>query len=199
MGGKGGGGGKSGSSGAPSGGQGGYGGSKGGSGKGTSGGARSGGRGKQPNAGLLNTKGESGTNKSRKYPLVINHSKQKMGNKTQKINKELAIIHWEDSWTHGNVQLSEKEWEKKSIGYVISAGLVVNEDDKQISLATDYFYPQSVDEGSFRVVNSFPKSCIHKIIKIKLPAEIIKEAKKYYIDPKEMPKKKTERRIPNSD
>ncbi|MFA5355224.1 MAG: hypothetical protein WC302_00600 [Candidatus Paceibacterota bacterium] len=102
----------------------------------------------------------------------------------QKNDKEIAIIHWEDSWTHGNVQLSEKEWKNKGIGYAISAGLIVGEDDKQISIAADYFYPQNVDEGSFRSVNSFPKSGIHKIVRIKLPVEIEKEMLKYLLRPK---------------
>lgn len=105
------------------------------------------------------------------------------------LDKEFAIIHWEDSWTHGNIQLSEAEWKKKNIGYAVSVGLIVNEDRKQISLATDYFYPQSVDlDGSFRVVNSFPKSSIHKIIRIELPVEIKKQISKHYTNPKEKSK-----------
>lgn len=107
-----------------------------------------------------------------------------MKKESQKLNREIAIIHWEDSWTHGGEQLSEEEWKKKGIGYAISTGLIVNEDDKQISIATDYFYPQNVDErGSFRIVNSFPKSGIHNITRIKLPEEIKEQARKYYIDP----------------
>jgi len=107
----------------------------------------------------------------------------KIKKEVQKLNKEIAIIHWEDSWTHGNVQLSEKKWKNKNIGYAVSAGLIVNEDNKQISLATDYFYPQNVDtEGSFRIVNSFPKSAIHKIVRIKLPAEIKKQINKHYLE-----------------
>ena len=114
-----------------------------------------------------------------------------MKKEVQKLNKEIAIIHWEDSWTHGNVQLSEKKWKDKNIGYAVSAGLVVSEDDKQISLATDYFYPQNVDnEGSFRMVNSFPKSAIHEIVRIKLPAEIKKQINKYYIDLEKIKKRK---------
>jgi len=106
-----------------------------------------------------------------------------MKKKVQELNKEIAIIHWEDSWTHGDVQLSEKKWKNKNIGYAISAGLIVSENNKQISLATDYFYPQNVDyEGSFRIVNSFPKSTIHKIVRIKLPTEIKKQINKHYID-----------------
>ena len=109
-----------------------------------------------------------------------------MKKELQKFNKEIAIIHWEDSWTHGNIQLSEKEWKEKNIGYAISIGLVVNENEKQISLAMDYFYPQNVDnEGSFRVVNSFPKSAIHKIEKIKIPVEIKKQVDLYYLTSEE--------------
>jgi hypothetical protein len=104
----------------------------------------------------------------------------------QKINKEFAIIHWEDSWTHGNLQLTEEEWKGKNIGYGISAGLIVNEDEKQISLATDYFYPQDVDEeGTFRVVNSFPKSGIHEIVRFEIPVEIKNQIIKHYRDSKE--------------
>jgi len=98
-------------------------------------------------------------------------------------NREFAIIHWEDSWTHGNIQLTEEECKNKNIGYAISAGLIVNEDEKQISLATDYFYPQDVDnEGSFRMVNSFPKNGIHEMVRIKIPIEIKNQAIKYYRD-----------------
>ena len=53
--------------------------------------------------------------------------------KNKNINKEIAIIHWEDSWCHGNLQLTEEECKSKSIGYGISAGIVVHEDEKQIS------------------------------------------------------------------
>ena len=121
-------------------------------------------------------------------------------NKVQKLNKEIAIIHWEDSWTHGNIQLSEIAWKNKNIGYVVSAGLVVNEDPKQISLATDYFYPQNVDlDGSFRIVNSFPKSAIHKIVRIKLPTEIKKEISKYYIDSRSKSKNKSTGKKLNKD
>ncbi|MDD4358409.1 MAG: hypothetical protein PHY30_01180 [Candidatus Pacebacteria bacterium] len=103
----------------------------------------------------------------------------------QEINKKFAIIHWEDSWTHGNLQLTEEDWKGKNIGYAVSAGLIVNEDEKQISLATDYFYPQDVDEeGTFRMVNSFPKSGIHKIIRYEVPIEIKNQIIKYYKCPK---------------
>ena len=106
-----------------------------------------------------------------------------------KINKGIAIIHWEDSWIHGNTQLSEKEWKNKNIGYAVSTGIIVNEDDKQISIATDYFYPQNVDnEGSFRGVNSFPKSGIHKIIRIKIPGGINKQVVRHYLSPKKLKK-----------
>ena len=103
--------------------------------------------------------------------------------KNKNINKEIAIIHWEDSWCHGNLQLTEEECKSKSIGYGISAGLVVHEDEKQISLAIDYFYPQDMDEGTFREINSFPKSGIHEIVRIEMPVEIENQASKHYKNP----------------
>ena len=105
-----------------------------------------------------------------------------MKNIIRKLNKEIAIIHWQDSWSHGLVQKTEAEWKKiVGNGSCVSVGLVVAEDKEQISIALDYFYPQKLDEGSFRVVSSFPRCNIQKIVRIKLPDEIKIEAEKHYL------------------
>ena len=66
----------------------------------------------------------------------------------------------------------------------------MNENNEQISIALDYYYPQKVGiDGSFRSVNTIPKSCIHKIVRIKMPTEINEEVNKNYLNKKEKQKK----------
>lgn len=118
-----------------------------------------------------------------------------MKKETIKLNNEIAIIHWQDSWNFGLDQYKEKDWKNKvGVGQCVSVGFVVAEDKEQISIALDYFYPQKLDEGSFRVVNTFPKCNIQKIIRIKIPSEIYKEINKYCLKDKEKPKEGIKKR-----
>ena len=84
-----------------------------------------------------------------------------------KLNREVAIIHWEDSYNHGSFYRSEKEWKVYGLVNAITVGMILDEDQRKINIATDYFYPQppAEKEGAFRNVVSIPKVNILSIVR----------------------------------
>lgn len=95
-----------------------------------------------------------------------------MENKNQQLNKEIVVVHWEDSYAHGG-QKMEEEWKDYGTGFCVSAGILVKEDMNHITLAQDLFYsqPPTVEGDQFRNVFSIPKRCIVKMEKFSCPIE----------------------------
>lgn len=74
--------------------------------------------------------------------------------------QQIAIVEWTDAAMHGTDQFSLK-YAKENLGLIdiVSAGIVVHEDRKQITLALDWHH----NDDQFRQIASYPKSGIRKI------------------------------------
>ena len=77
---------------------------------------------------------------------------------------KLAVFEWEDAALHGQETKWEDDIEKLGLIRLISAGIVVKEDDGEITLCMDYCHK----EQSWRGIGTYPKSCFKKIKYISL-------------------------------
>jgi len=82
---------------------------------------------------------------------------------------ELVIFRWRDSALHGQHTRWEDDLGEVSLVTLITAGLLVKEDNESISLCMDWN-----PEGSWRTLQTYPKSGIKQIRRIKIPASIYK-------------------------
>ena len=86
--------------------------------------------------------------------------------------KTLAIVYWKDATLHGTHQVYGEDVKEYGLLKGIACGVVVHEDKEQITLALDYFPSSSqYKEESFRVMSSYPKSGIYRMIKHKIQLE----------------------------
>lgn len=83
------------------------------------------------------------------------------------MKREIIVFHWKDASMHGTIQRTRKELEDVKLIEGIVAGHIVNETSEHITVAMDLFFagqPDIIDDN-FRVINTYPKSGIQKIIK----------------------------------
>ena len=76
-----------------------------------------------------------------------------------KKKNQFVLVYWKDAAMHGTEQMSRKHASEKGLIKGISGGILVHEDNVQITMAIDWFH--EFDE--FRQVSSIPKSGIYKI------------------------------------
>lgn len=82
----------------------------------------------------------------------------------RKIKDQFVLIYWVDAALHGMEQLSRKQADKDcNLIKIISGGILVNETKDHITLALDWMH--QFDE--FRVMNTYPKTGIYKIVRYK--------------------------------
>ncbi len=91
---------------------------------------------------------------------------------------QFVLVYWVDAALHGMEQLSRKQADKDcNLIKIISGGILVNETKESITLALDWMH--QFDE--FRVMNTYPKTGIYKIVRYKFgkkkSAKHIKEHK----------------------
>jgi hypothetical protein len=78
---------------------------------------------------------------------------------------KLAIIYWTDASIETTNQDTREEWVKSAkLIDGIAIGHILHENKRKITLGMDYF-PSS---DSYRLVATYPKSGIHKIIRKKV-------------------------------
>lgn len=88
---------------------------------------------------------------------------------------KLIYISWYDAALHGNEQVSIEDIKDYGIMYGHIAGWLVNETDKFVTIAMDFFPRQNDnDKDTFRTFQSYPKSGIEKM-------EVIKELEIYNV------------------
>ena len=82
---------------------------------------------------------------------------------------KIALFEWADASLHG--QGTKWEDDIKDLGLItlITVGLVVKEDDTEITLCMDY----SLEEKSWRSTATYPKCCIKRIKYIEVPKRIV--------------------------
>ncbi len=79
---------------------------------------------------------------------------------------KLAAIYWTDAAIHGSGCMTRTEWSNRAcLVPGVAVGHIVHEDKKSITLAMDWFEGNITGEDNFRVVGTYPKSGIHKIIR----------------------------------
>lgn len=82
----------------------------------------------------------------------------------RKINtRQVVVICWEDACLHGRDQYSSDDPEL-TLAYGFSAGILVKETTKSISLCLDVF---NFGDKNYRTVQTYPKSGIKSIKRIK--------------------------------
>lgn len=79
--------------------------------------------------------------------------------------QQFVVIEWIDSAMHGMSQRSRED-AKRECGLIkgVSGGMLVHEDDQQITIALDWFPV----EDEFRQIASYPKSGITKVTRKEL-------------------------------
>ena len=82
--------------------------------------------------------------------------------------QQVVVIEWVDSAMHGTAQRSREE-AKRECGLIkcVSAGMLVHEDDQQITIALDWF----PEDDDFRQIASYPKSGITNVTRRHLVPE----------------------------
>lgn len=81
----------------------------------------------------------------------------------------LAIIYWTDASIHGTEQLSRSGWASANLVNGISTGIVIKEDKQSITVGMDFFYRSGKDDlDEFRTAQTYPKSGISKIKRVKI-------------------------------
>lgn len=81
---------------------------------------------------------------------------------------ELVHIYWHDAAMHGTAQISITEAKQYSIIRGHSTGWLINEDKEHVTIATDFFPASNQNaQDSFRTLQSYPKSGISKIDRLK--------------------------------
>ncbi|MDD5353507.1 MAG: hypothetical protein PHS93_10125 [Candidatus Omnitrophica bacterium] len=81
--------------------------------------------------------------------------------------KQVVVINWEDACIHGRDQYSADDPELK-LAYGFSAGVLVKETKKSISLCLDMF---NFGDKNYRTVQTYPKSGIKSIKRFKFKKE----------------------------
>ncbi|OHA62205.1 MAG: hypothetical protein A2748_01165 [Candidatus Wildermuthbacteria bacterium RIFCSPHIGHO2_01_FULL_45_20] len=119
-----------------------------------------------------NLTSDSGENSS---PSEVTNNMEK---KDQASKKEIVVIHWVDSYAHSG-QKAEEDWQHYGTGYAISVGILLNENEEQVTLAQDMFYdqPPTIEGDQFRNVFSIPKRCIVELQKFPCSIEYKKQEK----------------------
>ena len=81
----------------------------------------------------------------------------------------LVHIHWHDAAMHGNGQVSVEEARNYGIMKGHVAGWLVNETKRDVTIAMDFFPAQTNNENdTFRTLQSYPKSGIERMTKVKV-------------------------------
>jgi len=80
---------------------------------------------------------------------------------------EVVIIKWRDASLHGQGTKFEEDIEDLGLITLITAGVVVKEDDEAITLCMDF----SPEQISYRSCGTYPKSCFKIIKRVKIPKE----------------------------
>ena len=83
----------------------------------------------------------------------------------------IVIFRWKDSSLHGQITKFSDDVEGLGRITLVSSGIVVKQDDEEITLCMDY----SPTEISWRSCQSYPKSCIEIIKTIRIPNRFLPE------------------------
>jgi len=86
------------------------------------------------------------------------------------VKKQYAVIHWTDASIEQTESFSEEDLKNVELVDGIAVGIIIKEDKKSISLATDWF----PNHKSYRQIATYPKSGIHKIIRKDIDLKEIK-------------------------
>jgi len=78
---------------------------------------------------------------------------------------EVVIIKWRDASLHGQQTKFEEDIEDLGLITLITAGVVVKENDEAITLCMDF----APEQTSWRSCQTYPKSCFKIIKRIKIP------------------------------
>jgi hypothetical protein len=81
---------------------------------------------------------------------------------------KIAVFRWKDSALHGQVTKFFDGIPKLGLLTLISCGIVVSQNDEQITICTDWY----AGEVSFRSCQSYPKRNIEIIKFIEIPKSI---------------------------
>jgi hypothetical protein len=86
------------------------------------------------------------------------------------MKNQIAIVYWKDAAIHGFDQTHREEWaERAKLMPGVAVGHIVHETKDRISLAMDRF-----PNEQFRVVSSYPKSSIQKIVRKTINVQSLK-------------------------
>jgi hypothetical protein len=81
----------------------------------------------------------------------------------------IIIFRWRDASLHGQTTKFYDDIQGLGLITLITTGIVVKQDDKEITLCMDY----SPTEISWRSCQTYPKSCIEILKTIKIPNKIL--------------------------
>jgi len=86
----------------------------------------------------------------------------------KKVKYDLVYIYWHDAAMHGTAQVDLDEVKTYGLVHGYVAGWLVNETKDFITIAMDFF-PASgqIPKDNFRTLQSYPKSGIEKMTRIK--------------------------------
>ncbi len=86
----------------------------------------------------------------------------------KKVKYELVHIYWHDAAMHGTEQISIDDVKNYGLIYGHSVGWLIDETKTHITLAMDFFPAQTIiQKDNFRTLQSYPKSGIEKMTRIK--------------------------------
>jgi hypothetical protein len=82
------------------------------------------------------------------------------------VKYKIAVVYWTDAAIHGSDCMTREDWIAQA-GLVpgISVGHILHETKEEITLAMDWFKGNVTGKDCFRVVGTYPKSGIQKIIR----------------------------------
>lgn len=81
---------------------------------------------------------------------------------------DLVHIYWHDATMHGTRQVTIDDVKDYGIMRGHVAGWLVDETDKHVTIAMDFFPAQQDNErDTFRTLQSYPKSGIDKMVRLK--------------------------------
>ena len=80
------------------------------------------------------------------------------------MKRQIVVIRWVDAAMYGNGTRTREEAEECELMELVSVGVLIKENDTQITLGMD-FCPR---DDSYRCVNTYPKTGITSIRRIKL-------------------------------
>ena len=79
---------------------------------------------------------------------------------------KIAVVYWTDATIESTEPLTRDEWIKRAkLMTGVSVGHILNETKEHITLAMDYFHGTDIQNETFRIVSTYPKSGIQKIIR----------------------------------